>query len=326
MSREKIPWGIGLYLLDGPLTIEEIKNNYETNPFASSRQSGFYTGLYTNRARHRRRLERLSEDLARLVQVGWVTQEGDRYALTESGREQVSRKAANAQSYLEEVSKRLRALFRPEVASKVTLIVQTFLAVIKLPAGLISGSVGLLNDSADTILDLLSSLLVYLGIRFNKERLVSILLVVFMLGTGGFTLYEAVHRFLTPYVPEVDWFPFVAALLSALAGLLLWTYQRYVGLQNGLMAFIAESVDSRNHVIVALAVTAGLVASLLHFGLLDMLVGLAVAVLILWSAIDLAVDLMRSSSGQVDLSRYGFWLQHVYEQGRETYLSLFSAP
>lgn len=49
-------------------------------------------------------------------------------------------------------------------------------------------------------------------------------------------------------------------------------------LQNGLMAFIAESVDSRNHVIVALAVTAGLAASLLRFGLLDMLVGLAVAV------------------------------------------------
>jgi hypothetical protein len=320
MSKEKVPWGIGLYLLDGPLTIEEIKTNYETNPFASSQQSGLYTRLYTNRARHRRRLERLRDDLAGLVQVGWVTQEGDRYALTAIGREQVSREAANAQSYLEEVSRKLRALFQPEVASKVTLIVQTFLAVIKLPAGLISGSVGLLNDSADTILDLISSLLVYFGIRFNKERLVSILLVVFMLGTGGFTLYEAVHRFLTPYVPEVDWFPFAAALLSALAGLVLWTYQRYIGLQNGLMAFIAESVDSRNHVIVALAVTAGLVASVLHFGLLDMLVGLVVAVLILWSAIELAVDLVRSSSGQVDLSRYGFWLQHVYEQGRETYL------
>jgi hypothetical protein len=86
------------------------------------------------------------------------------------------------------------------------------------------------------------------------------------------------------------------------------------------MAFIAESVDSRNHVIVALAVTAGLIASLLHFGLLDMLVGLVVAILILWSAIELAIELVRSSGGQVDLSRYGFWLQHVYEQGRETYL------
>jgi hypothetical protein len=317
MTKQKVPRGIGLYLLDGPLTMEEIKTSYEKNPFPSSQQSR----LYTKGTRHRRRLDRLPDDLAELIQVGWVIKEGDRYALTASGRERVSREAASAQSYLEEVSRKLRALFQPEVASKVTLIVQAILAMIKLPAGLLSGSVGLLNDSADTILDLLSSLLVYLGIRFDRERLVSILLVVFMLATGGFTLYEAVHRFFTPYLPKVDWFPFAAAVLSALAGLMLWTYQRYIGVRNGLMAFIAESVDSRNHVIVALAVTAGLVASLLHFGLLDMLVGLVVAILILWSAIELAVDLVRSSgSGQVDLSRYGFWLQHVYEHGRTAYL------
>jgi hypothetical protein len=317
MPKEKVPWGIGLYLLDGPLTLEEIKTSYEKNPFPSSQQSR----LYTKGARHKRRLDRVPDDLAGLIQIGWVIQEGDRYTLTASGREYVGQETAKAQSYLEEVSHKLRALFQPEVASKVTLIVQAFLATIKLPAGLISGSVGLLNDSVDTILDLLSSLLVYLGIRFDRERLVSILLVVSMLATGGFTLYEAVHRFFIPYIPKVDWYPFAAAVLSALAGLLLWTYQRYIGVRNELMAFIAESVDSRNHVIVALAVTAGLIASLLHFGLLDILVGLAVALLILWSAIQLAVDLVRSSgSGQVDLSRYGFWLQHVYEHGRTAYL------
>ena len=206
-------------------------------------------------------------------------------------------------------------------SSKITLIIQAILALIKLPAGLISGSIGLINDSLDTILDLLSSLLVYFGIRFNKERLVSILLVASMFVTASFTLYEAVNRFFTPYVPKVDWFPFAAALLSALAGLALWTYQRYIGLHSGLMAFITESVDSRNHVIVALGVTAGLVASLLNFGLLDMLVGLAVAVLILWSAVELAVDLLRSSAEKpVDLSHYGFWLQGVYEHRREMYL------
>jgi Co/Zn/Cd efflux system component len=216
---------------------------------------------------------------------------------------------------------RLQTLLQPEAASKVTLIIQALLASIKLPAGLLSGSLGLLNDSADTILDLISSLLVYLGIRFNKERLVSILLVVFMTGTGGFTLYEAVRRILTPYVPKLDWFPFAAAILSTLAGLILWTYQRYVGLHNGLMVFIAESVDSRNHVIVALSVTAGLVAALLRFSLLDMLVGLVVALLILWSAIQLIIDLLKATGDdQWDFSHYGFWLLNVYEHLRDTHL------
>jgi hypothetical protein len=122
-------------------------------------------------------------------------------------------------------------------------------------------------------------------------------------------------------VPKVDWFPFVAALISALAGLALWTYQRYVGLRSGSMAFIAESIDSRNHVIVAVSVTVGLVAALLHFGLLDMLVGLVVALLILWSALELAIDLVRSSGKEpVNRSHYGFWLQDAYEHFRNRHL------
>jgi ferrous-iron efflux pump FieF len=317
MSKQKVSWGIGIILLDGPLTMDEIKAETDKYPFASS----VLPGPDRRQMRHRRRADRLPDEMTELIQAGWVIQDGDRYALTALGREQAGRAKEESISALNLASRKLRSLTLPENASKVTLIVQVILALIKLPAGLLSGSVGLLNDSLDTILDLLSSLLVYLGIRFDKERLVSILLVVFMLVTGGFTLYEAVQRFFAPYVPKVGWFPFLAALLSAIAGLVLWTYQRYVGIQSGLMAFITESVDSRNHVIVALGVMAGLIASLLRFGLLDMLVGLAIALLILWSAVELVVDLVRSSAdGQVDLTRYGFWLQGVYERARKGFL------
>jgi hypothetical protein len=309
----EIHWGIGVYLLDGPLTIDELISQYQNNPFPFSRQPGFYTKGNWNM----RGLERLPDDLAELIMAGWVTQVENRYVLTELGRRQVSQAINKVQSSLTWT----RSLFQPEMASKVTLIVQVLLALIKLPAGLLSGSVGLLNDSADTILDLFSSLLVCFGIRFNKERLVSILLVIFMLGTGSFTLFEAVQRMFTPYVPKVDWFPFAAAVLSALAGLVLWTYQRYVGIHNEMMAFITESVDSRNHIIVALSVTAGLSASLLRLGLLDMLVGMMVAILILWSAIELAIDLVRSSGDkELDLSHYGFWLQDVYVHFRNAHL------
>lgn len=220
MSKQKVPWGIGIILLDGPLTVEEIKAEAEKYPFASS--MGPSQGRRQTRQRYH--ADKVTDNLAELIQAGWVIQDGDRYTLTTLGSEQANQAKEEAISALKMVSHKIRSLTQPENASKVTLIVQIMLAVIKLPAGLLSGSIGLLNDSVDTILDLLSSLLVYLGIRFNKERLVSILLVVFMLATGGFTLYEAVQRFFTAYVPQVDWFPFLATLLSAIAGLVLWTY------------------------------------------------------------------------------------------------------
>jgi hypothetical protein len=181
--------------------------------------------------------------------------------------------------------------------------------------------VGLLNDATDTLLDGLSSVLVYLGLRFDGERAANVVLVLMMLGTGGFTFYEAVRRFFAPFEPEVDWFTFLAAILSALVCWALYLYQRFVGLRNGSLALITQSVDSRNHVIVAASVTAGLVAALLHFPLLDTLVGLAVAVLILKSAIELAVETVRSlGAEEVDLSRYEMELAGWYERFRRAQL------
>jgi hypothetical protein len=46
------------------------------------------------------------------------------------------------------------------------------------------------------------------------------------------------------------------------------------------------------------------------------LVGLAVALLILWSAIELVIELFRSSGGkEVNITRYGLWLREVFHNG-----------
>jgi hypothetical protein len=130
-----------------------------------------------------------------------------------------------------------------------------------------------------------------------------------------------VHRFFVPIAPDVDWYTFLAAILSALACLGLWAYQRYVGLRSGIMALITQSVDSRNHVIVAASVTAGLVGSLLRFPLLDTLVGLGVAFLILKSALELAIETVRSlSEEEVDLTRFEFGIAAQYDKFRQAQL------
>jgi len=215
----------------------------------------------------------------------------------------------------------MEGLIQPQTVSKVGLAVHWGLAAIKLPAAIISGSIGLLNDSLDTLLDGISSLVVYFGIRFDKERAVDIVLVLLMLPTGIFTIHEAVRRLFVPFEPEVDWFTFLATILSAVVCAGLWGYQRYIGLRSGSLALITQSVDSRNHIIVAGGVTAGLVASLLRFPLLDTLVGLAVVVLILKAALELAIDFVRSfGEGEVDLSRYRFGIAWRYEHFRRVQL------
>jgi hypothetical protein len=148
-----------------------------------------------------------------------------------------------------------------------------------------------------------------------------LVLVLLMLGTGALTLYEAVRRLFVPVAPDVESYSFLVAIVSALICLGLWAYQRYVGLRSGIMALITQSVDSRNHVIVAASVTAGLVASLLRFPLLDTLVGLGVAFLILKSAFELAIETVRSlGEEELDLTRFEFGIAAQYDKFRQAQL------
>jgi protein-S-isoprenylcysteine O-methyltransferase Ste14/Co/Zn/Cd efflux system component len=240
--------------------------------------------------------------------------EGDTYSLTGEGREA----AGKALSDVERARGQVEDLATQENASKLALIVHLFLAALKLPAGIVSGSVGLLNDAIDTLLDGVASLMVYWGLRVNRERLVSRLLVLFMLATGCFALVEAVLRIVRREAVEADWFAFIAVVISALVCAVLWFIQRFIGLRRQSMALITQSVDSRNHVIVAAGVTAGLVAALLRFSWLDYLVGVVVAILILKSAVELAVELIRSRDEETpNLGKFQFG---IYERFRRSQL------
>ena len=297
-------------LSDGPRTFEEIVDR----AYGYLRVVGFFRiseGLMRDQSGS------VTGQLEGLRERGWVTYDGQLYALTPLGRVQVDKRYLQ----LMESGALLRRILLPQTVSKIALGVHLALSAIKLPVGLVSGSAGLLNDSFDTLLDGLSSLLVYFGIRFNHARSVNIALVGLMLGIGSLTLYEAGQRLFVPVELEVDGYAFVAAILSAVASVVLYIYQRYVGLRSGTMALITQSVDSRNHIIVAAGVVLGLVASLLRFPLLDTLVGIGVAVLILKSAVELTIETVRSlGSEEEDLSRFKFGMAAQFDKFRETQL------
>jgi Co/Zn/Cd efflux system component len=294
-------------LSDGARTLDEIRENF----FAFARRLGVFAPLYQHApADYAKLSQELSQDLNKMIELGFVDRLEERYMLSETGRQQAS-------EHLDGVRKAAslgRTLMRSETASKVGVLVHFTLAALKLPAAILSGSIGLFNDTADTLLDGLASLMVYFGIRLDRERTVNVVLVLMMLATGGLGFFEAVRRFFIPFEPSIDWFTFLASILSALVCLVLGIYQRYVGLNNGNMALITQSIDSRNHVIVAAGVISGLVASLLHFALLDTLVGVCISVLILKSGFDLAVELIRSRGGEAsDLSHYEMGLSKRYK-------------
>lgn len=308
-------WAMAATLWDGAKTVEEIITYFH---------SYFrFLGLFHVAVHHEQKnltVPFVKETLADLMAHDWATCCDNQYSLTPLGQEE-------ARKMLDDMRRArtwFQRLMQPRTVSQVSMGIHFGLAALKLPAGLLSGSIGLINDATDTLLDGVASLLVFWGLRFNKERLVNSILVVLMLITGGVTFYEAVRRFFVPVAPTVDWFAFLAAILSAALCAGLWVYQRFVGVRNESIALITQSVDSRNHVIVAIGVTAGLIAVLLRLLLLDTIVGLVVASLILKSACELGLEIFRSlGDEEIDFSRYRFGLGERYERFRNTQLQVW---
>jgi len=288
-------------LLDGPKTIAELAEHYSI----LGRRFGLLIDVFDRggKSRTSRIQPHLESTLEILRRKGWVKKDNDRFHITEEGR----REAETMLRELERSRRVFEMATHPERVSMTTLIVHFVLAAVKLPAALLSGSIGLLNDSLDTLMDGVSSLFVYLGVRSGRERLVSYVLLGFMGVTGIYTLYGAVSRLIHPRPLDADWTAFIAVAVSAVFCVGLWLYQKYSGIKHGSVPLVAQSIDSRNHVIVAGGVAAGLVAAALRFPRLDGIVGVGVAGLILKGAGDLLLDLLRSSGDEeIDLSRYGF--------------------
>jgi len=304
-------WAIAAALWDDPMTLPGIAENFR----GYLRLFGLFQVNDRLEVLNREigLQSKIEENLAKLIARGWVEKHAEYYQLTAIGREEARKPIDD----MRRNRRALQTLAQPKTVSKVSLGVHLTLAAIKLPAGYLSGSVGLINDALDTLLDGLSSLLVYFGIRYNRERMVNLLLVALMLLTGGFTFYEAIRRFFVPVDPDVDWFAFLAAIVSAVVCGVLWIYQRMIGLRSANTALITQSIDSRNHVIVGVSVLAGLIASQFDFPLLDTIVGLVVAALILKSALELGVEALRSFGEQdPDLSHYKPGFLRRYERFR----------
>ncbi len=296
------PWGfprqILMILSEGDKTFLEIHSG-----FIRFMHHFGYFGREENIAGYTEAVfeESFQEAVEKLKREQAVIQDGEVFRLTSQG----SLRAEKMQREFQTLGRWIERFLHPQTVALVGLGVHIVLAVFKLIVGVISGSIGLISDGMDTAMDGLSSILLFIGLRMNKERVVNVILVLFMLGVGVAAGYEAVKRVFVPEAVEVNLLTFTIAILSGLICFFLSFYQRYVAARSEQQALIAQAVDSRNHTIVAVGVISGLIATLLHFPLLDTLVGLGVAILILKSGIELALETVRSLRGEeVDFSRY----------------------
>lgn len=167
-------------------------------------------------------------------------------------------------------------------AARLSLLLNTFMAVLKIAGGLLSGSISLLGDGLHSIFDSFSSVAVYAGIRlserppderhpygyFKAETLAGLLVTGVLLLAGPGIAWEATRSLKAESVPEAIPILMGVALASALLSEAMARYKLRVGSESNSFALLADAYHSRADVLSSGSVFVGLALANLgvHWG------------------------------------------------------------
>lgn len=177
--------------------------------------------------------------------------------------------------------------------------VASFLILLKLGAYAWTGSVSLLASLIDSGLDLLASALNLLAVRQalepadkehrfghgKAEAIAGLGQAAFIGGSGFFLVFESITRMIRPEPLTYGWIGIIVMLISLAATIALVWFQRRVLAQTRSVAIQADSFHYVTDIASNLSVLAALIlAGVMGYAFADPLVGLAIALFILWGA------------------------------------------
>lgn len=258
-------------------------------------------------------------ELQKLIDNCWVELEGGKYKLTTEGEI----KAREYEEYMIKKALLVDKEFTPSTTAMNTTILDALLAVLKLGGGFASGSIGLIADGTDATMDTVEAILVWLGIRYHRENLSTILVVLGLFGASISILYDAANRMLATLAGTAE--PVTAPLLviavegiAILAAVFLFYYQRFVGKISNSLTLISQSVDSKNHIFIGTSVIIGAIFAMYGIYFVDAIIGLFVGAGIFKDAAGLLRKAISAQRGEEEnySQEYKLPLESCWEENK----------
>ncbi len=193
-------------------------------------------------------------------------------------------------------------------AAKLSIIIVIVLIGLKVAVGVITGSLSVLAQAADSFLDLFAISVTFLAIRIaarpadeehpfghgKAENVAAIIQAILIFIAGGSIIYSAVRRIQTDAVLEMTEAGIVVMAVSIIASIFLSRYLLRVAKREDSMALEANAHNIAADVYSAAAVFVGLIAvRLTGLGIIDSVLAGLVALFIL----KVAFNVLRHSFG-----------------------------
>ncbi|MCS4540952.1 MAG: cation diffusion facilitator family transporter [Euryarchaeota archaeon] len=200
-----------------------------------------------------------------------------------------------------------------ERAAVISTVLNISFTLLKLLAGLLSGSLGLIAETVHSAMDSFSSIIAFSGLHFGKrppdvthpyghgkiETFSGALITLVLIISGVTIAWEATQRILKGSYVQFTVFGFIVVLVSIFFNEALARYEFKIGQQTASISLIADSYHARSDVLSSISVLIGLVGVKFGFLIIDSIAALAVTILIIRTGVRIgheAIDVLLDIS------------------------------
>lgn len=178
-----------------------------------------------------------------------------------------------------------------EKASRFSLISNIFLFIIKLFAGILSGSIAVISDAINSLSDVLTNIAVHFSVKVSykvadsdhqyghhaAQPLAAMMLAIFA-GVAGITVVrESITRIIEPTIQDILVYPIIVLSITIVLKSFMTIYFRKVSIKYDSPAVKALSIDSLNDVLSSLIALFAIVISSLNLKFVDGIAGILIA-------------------------------------------------
>lgn len=179
-----------------------------------------------------------------------------------------------------------------------------FLFIIKLVVGLYIGSIALISDAFNSLMDIIASVATIYSVRVSQRKAdanhqfghqaaepIAGLLYAILAGVVGFNfIKESVIRIFSPTVENLNWIPFTIIVITIILKTIMTIHFRKVGNEHRSPVILASSIDSLNDVIASSFAFVALGMSYLGFPIFDGIGGIFISMIIIKGGFEIARD------------------------------------
>ncbi len=197
------------------------------------------------------------------------------------------------------------------------------LSLLKIFIGLFN-SESLTAEGFENLLDCIAVILIGIGIKFRKEKLVNIILITLMAFTGGSILYSSIESLIRG--PDQISNILVIIIISMIS-IFLNTYMRalknFVGKKSRNSSLVASAIDSRVNILISIGIIIGALfsdfgrtinAPLLYY--FDPIIAIVICFFIFKEVIEIFKEFITGNEEDIELGSF----QMAYEENFKEYI------